>query len=118
MNRINVWFSAVLLLISDVSVADAWASTAVTPGIGRLEVVSNYLIFSSGKEYEVEIPTKIPSNKRIQIRYKKNGDWIIDSFFVAGISTKGDLCRLHSKLPSRYSSLASDTIYVRPCRYK
>lgn len=118
MNRINAWLGAALLLISGVSVADEWASMAITPGVGRLEVVSNYLIFSSSKDYEVEIPTKIPDGRRIQMRYKKDGGWINGSFFVAGISTKGDLCRLHSELPSRYSSSASDTIYVKSCRYK
>lgn len=91
---------------------------AITPGVGRLEVVSNYLIFSSSTNYDVEIPPKIPDGSRIQIRYKKDGGWVAGSFFVAGISTKGDLCRLHSEQPSQYSSSPSDTIYVKPCRYK
>ena len=106
------------LLLSGFSMADEWASAAITPGKGRLEIVSNYLIFSKGTEYDVEIPTKIPDGRRIQIRYNKDGDWVTGSFFVAGISTKGDLCRLHSELPSQYSSAASDTIYVQPCRYQ
>ncbi len=118
MNRIKVLLGAVALLVSGISSADEWASTAITPGIGRLEVVSNYLIFSSSTNYDVEIPPKIPEGSRIQIRYKKSGDWITGSFFVAGISTKGDLCRLHSKMPSQYSQSPSDTIYVKSCRYK
>ncbi|BCR29930.1 hypothetical protein KAM448_05400 [Aeromonas caviae] len=118
MKRVNAWLGATVLLTSGVSVADEWASMAITPGVGRLEVVSNYLIFSSSKDYEVQIPNKIPDGRQIQMRYKKDGDWITGSFFVAGISTKGDLCRLHSELPSRFSSSASDTIYVKSCRYK
>ncbi|MCF5912092.1 MULTISPECIES: hypothetical protein [Aeromonas] len=118
MNRTRALLGAVSLLISGISSADEWASMAITPGVGRLEVVSNYLIFSSSTNYDVEIPPKIPDGSRIQIRYKKDGDWITGSFFVAGISTKGDLCRLHSELPSQYSRSPSDTIYVTSCRYK
>lgn len=118
MNRTRALLGAVSLLISGISSADEWASMAITPGVGRLEVVSNYLIFSSSTNYDVEIPPKIPDGRRIQIRYKKDGSWIDGSFFVAGISARGDLCWLHSELPSQYSKSPSDTIYVKPCRYK
>ncbi len=118
MNRTRVLLGAMSLLISGISSADEWASMAITPGVGRLEVVSNYLIFSSSTNYDVEIPPKIPEGSRIQIRYKKSGDWITDSFFVAGISVKGDLCRIHSKVPSQYNQSPSDTIYVKSCRFK
>ncbi|MFM5266288.1 hypothetical protein ACET9V_08570 [Aeromonas caviae] len=119
MKRLEVGLGAALLLISGHSMADdEWATVAVTPGKGRLEIVSNYLLFSKGTDYDVVIPTKIQDGSRIPIRYKKGGDWIATDFIVAGISTRGDLCRLHSELPSRFSSSPSDTIYVRSCRYK
>ncbi|MEV3812349.1 hypothetical protein [Aeromonas allosaccharophila] len=118
MNLINAWLGAALLLASCSSLADEWVSMAITPGKGSLEIVSNYLIISSSTYYDVEIPPKIPDGRRIQIRYKKDGSWIDGSFFVAGISARGDLCWLHSELPSQYSKSPSDTIYVKPCRYK
>lgn len=98
--------------------ADDWASSASTPGYGRIEIVSNYLLFSSGKSYDAKIPTRVQEGTRIKVQYKKDDQWITLDFVVAGISTKGDLCRLHSELPSRYNTSASDTIYVKPCRYK
>ncbi|WP_445396597.1 hypothetical protein [Zobellella sp. An-6] len=103
---------------SSIGNADEWASSASTPGHGRMEVVTNYLIFSSGKYYDVEIPRRVASGRKISIRYLKDGEWVQDSFVVAGISTKKDLCRLHNKLPSKLSTSPGDTIYIQPCRYQ
>ena len=106
-----------LIVVSAITNADDRASSAVTPGHGRIEIVSNYLLFSSGKNYDAKIPTRVQEGTRIKIQYKKDDQWVAAEFVVAGISTKGDLCRLHSELPSRHNTSASDTIYVKPCRY-
>lgn len=98
--------------------AEEWATIAVTPGTGRLEINTNYFLFSKGSSYDALIPKQIRQGTQIEVRYKKEEDWVSTTFLVAGISTKGELCRLHSELPSRYSSSISDTIYVKPCRYK
>ncbi len=98
--------------------ADDWASVAFTEGEGLLEIVTDYLIFSSGKSYEALIPRRIKEGTRIHISYKDGSRSIETDFDVAGISTKGELCRIHNKLPSKYSTSVGDTIYVKPCRYQ
>ncbi len=107
-----------VLGISNLATADDEASVVITPGSGRLEIVSEYIIFSSGKSYNVKIPTRIEEGTRINISYKKDGEWIHDKFDVVRISTKGKLCRLHNKTRSQYDSSPGDTIYIKPCRYK
>ncbi|MCU7965170.1 hypothetical protein ACRN98_23540 [Shewanella oncorhynchi] len=108
----------VLSTFSHILIADEWASSVTTPGYGRIDIISDYLLFSTGKSYDVKIPNIIQEGSRIKIQYKNGEQWVSIDFVVAGISTKGDLCRLHSKLPSRYTNSASDTIYVKQCRYK
>jgi hypothetical protein len=110
--------AACILMLSCVLHADEFASVAKTPGYGRIEIVSNYLLFSSGTSYDAEIPKLVREGTLIKIKYKDGDKWVSMEFVVAGISTKDDLCRLHSELPSRYSSSAGDTIYVKPCSYK
>lgn len=105
-------------VLSFLAYADDWASVAFTEGSGRLEIVTDYWIFSSGKSYEAQIPQRIKEGTRIQISYKDEGRVVKTGFDVAGISTKGELCRIHNKLPSRYSAAVGDTIYVKPCRYQ
>lgn len=108
----------ILGLFSSQADADDWASVAFTGGIGRLEVVTDYWIFSSGKSHEAHIPRRIQEGTRIRISYEEDGKLVKTDFFVAGISTKGDLCHIHNKLPSQYSTSVGDTIYVKPCRYQ
>lgn len=98
--------------------ADDWASMVFTEGSGRLEIVTNYWILSSGKSYEAQIPQRIQEGTRIQVSYKDDGRVVETDFDVAGISTRGELCRIHNRLPSRYSTAVGDTIYVKPCRYQ
>jgi hypothetical protein len=98
--------------------ANNWASVAFTKGAGRLEIVKDYWIFSSGKSYDAEIPRRIQVGTRIRISYKNDGKVVDVDFDVAGISTKGELCRIHNKLPSRHSTDIGDTIYVKPCRFQ
>ncbi len=107
-----------VVILSTQAAASDWASVAVTPGYGRIEIVSNYIIFSAGKSYEAKIPKQIEEGTRIEISYKKDDKWISRQFNVVGISTKGHLCWLHNKLPTRYSTSPGDTIYIKPCRYK
>ena len=47
------------LVTSSLALAGDWASIAITPGYGRIEIVSNYIIFSSGKSYDAKIPKRI-----------------------------------------------------------
>jgi hypothetical protein len=111
----------IIILVSLLSLpahADDWASIAFTDGSGRLEIITDYWIFSSGKSYEAQIPRRIQEGTRIHISYKDNGRLIETDFVVAGIGTKGELCRIHNKLPSKYSKSVGDTIYAKPCRYK
>jgi len=115
---IKILFFLSGLAASFLVAADDWTTVANTPGVGRIEVVSNYLIFSSGKSYDVKIPKRIKQGTRIEIAYKKGDEWISDKFDVVRISTKGELCRLHNKSPSQYSSSPGDTIYIKSCRYK
>jgi len=101
-----------------IAAADDWPSVVLTPGYGRIEIVSNYIIFSSGKSYDAKIPKRIQEGARINISYKEDNEWVHSKFDVVGISAKGELCRLHNKLPSRYSFSPGDTIYIKPCRYE
>jgi len=101
-----------VLGVSSLAAADDGASVVITPGYGRIEIVSDYIIFSSGKSYDVKIPTRVEEGTRISISYKKNDQWVRDNFDVVRISTKGELCRLHNK------TRLGDTIYVKPCQYK
>lgn len=107
-----------LITFSNLVTADDWASIASTPGYGRIEVVNDYMLFSSAKSFDAKIPKLIKEGSSITIFYKQDDKVVTREFVVAGISTKGELCRLHSELPSRFSSSPSDTIYVKPCRYK
>ena len=107
-----------LIIFSNLVAANDWASIASTPGYGRLEVVKDYLLFSSAKSFDAKIPKLIKEGSSITIFYKQDGKVVTREFVVAGISTKSELCRLHSELPSRFSSTPSDTIYVKPCHYK
>lgn len=107
-----------LIAFSSFATADDWASIASTPGYGRIEIVSDYLLFSSAKSFDAKIPKLVKEGSSISIFYKQDDKVVTREFVVAGISTKGELCRLHSELPSRFSSSPSDTIYVKPCRYK
>lgn len=100
------------------AVAEDWASVVITPGNGRIEIVSDYIIFSSGSFHKAKIPALIEAGTRINIAYEKDNKWIHIEFDVAGISTKDDLCRIHNKMPANYSSSPGNTIYVRPCGYK
>ena len=100
------------------AMADDWAEIILTPSIGRLEIVSDYLLFSSGKNYEARIPKEISSGTKIRVSYNKDGNWVEHDFVVAAISTKDELCRLHDKVPSQYSSSPGNTIYIKPCRYR
>ena len=98
--------------------ADDWVESVSTPGIGRLETVTDYFIVSRGMNYDARIPKRIVSGTAIHISFSKEGVWVERDFAVAGISIKGDLCRLHSKLPSQYGSDSGDTIYVKPCLHR
>lgn len=82
------------------------------------EVVSDYLLFSSSKSFDTKIPKLVKEGSSIKIFYRQDVKVVTREFVVAGISTKGELCRLHSELSSRFSSSPSNTIYVKPCRYK
>lgn len=95
-----------------------WASVAFTRGAGRVEIVTDYWLFSLGKSYDVQIPHRIEEGARIRISYNEDERHIETDFFVAGISTKGELCRVHNKLPSQHSTDSGDTIYIKPCRYE
>lgn len=114
----TILIAFLLSVLSFPAHADDWASIAFTKGVGRLEIVTDYLIFSSGQSYDAKIPRRIQAGTRIRIYYKDDGIVVNTEFDVAGISAKGDLCRIHNKLPSRYSTDVGDTIYVRPCRYQ
>jgi hypothetical protein len=113
-----ILIASLVFAFSSPAFADDWASVAFTGGAGRLEIVTDYWIFSSGKSYEAQIPRRILEGTRIRIYYKKDGHVVEADFDVAGISTKGELCRIHNKFPSRYSTEVGDTIYVKPCRYQ
>lgn len=106
------------LAVAAPAYATSWASVAVTPGHGRIEIVSNYLIFSSGRSYDARIPEVVETGSRINISYRKNGEWVRRTFNVMAISTDGNLCRLHDQMPTMYSTSTGDTIYVKPCRYR
>ncbi len=106
-----------LVGLSDV-LAEGWATTVNTPGTGRLELTTNFLLFVHGKDYEAKIPSRINEGERINIKYKDQGKWVDISFVVAAISTDGNLCRLHDRIPSQWNSSSGDTIYVKPCHYK
>lgn len=107
-----------LITFSSLATSDDWVSVASTPGHGRIEVVSDYLLFSRAKSFHVQIPKLVKEGSSITIFYRQDDKVVTREFVVAGINTKGDLCRLHSELPSRFSSSPSDTIYVKSCRYK
>ena len=93
------------------------ASSIVTPGYGRLEITKNYLLFSSGTSYDVQIPEYIKEGTQINILYKKDGQWINGIFNVVRISVRGELCRLHNKERSPHSSSPGDTIYIKNCNH-
>lgn len=105
-------------MVPFIVVADDSASEVVTPGYGRLEIVSNYILFSSGSSYDAKIPRRIKEGDRINITYEKDHEQILGVFDVVRISVKSELCRLHNKERSRYDSSPGDTIYIKPCRYK
>lgn len=113
-----ILIASLAVTLSSPALADDWASVAFTGGVGRVEIVTDYWIFSSGTSYEAQVPRKILEGTRIRISYKKDGRVVEADFDVAGISTKGELCRIHNKLQSRYSTAVGDTIYVKPCRYQ
>lgn len=94
--------------------ADSYPELIVSDGTGRIEIVTDYLLFSRGRSYEAIFPKKITSGSIIPIRYNENNQVVEIQFTVAEISAKDNLCRLHSKL--RDSS--SDTVYIKPCKYK
>lgn len=70
------------LAASFLVVADDQTTVVITPGVGRIEIVSNYIIFSSGSSYDVKIPKRVEEGVRINIEYKKDDKWISDKFDV------------------------------------
>ena len=66
--------------------------------------------------YDAKIPETIKDGTRIVISYR---GWRVgkEDFVVAGISVKGDLCRIHDRVPTQYDTFPGNTIYVKPCRY-
>lgn len=45
-----------LIAFSSFATADDWASSASTSGYGRIEIVSDYLLFSRAKSFDAKIP--------------------------------------------------------------
>ncbi len=82
-----------------------------------MELNTNYFLFVRGMNYDAKIPETIKDGTRIVISYKKDGEWVKRDFVVAGISVKGDLCRIHDRVPTQYDTFPGNTIYVKPCRY-
>lgn len=110
-----VIFGWVLAVIAHA--ADGWTDAALTPGVGRLEVVTDLGLFSYSTDHEARIPARIADGARIAVEYLDDRRWKRRSFDVVAISTKGDLCRLHSRPRPRYGGAPGDTIYVKGCSY-
>ena len=83
---INPRLMAIMLALPSAAIADQWASIAATPGVGQIEIVSNYMLFSSAKSYDVKIPTAIRSGTKIQIRYRKGSEVVVTNFASLAIS--------------------------------
>lgn len=95
---------------------DVFVYAVTTLGSGRYEKNTNWLLFSSGRSYDAEIPQSVKAGDDIVVTYRVDGVAKMDEFSVVGISSRGDLCRLHNRIPHRYSTFVGDMVYVQPCR--
>lgn len=89
------------------------AQEVETPGSGRYErIKANVGVVVSDGSIQATIPTNVAVGQTIDVSFVKDGQEITDSWQVVRISTKNQLCRLHSA-PDR---TVGNTVYVKPCR--
>lgn len=115
MNIQSSYFALLLLAFTTQVIADEPVDIVRTSGAAEIEKVSDFMLFSVSKKYPVRVPVRINAGDSFDIAYQKEGKFIGERFTVAGISIRGDLCWLHSKLPYPGDSSHGDTIYVKPC---
>ena len=113
-------FTAFCICISVVNAANAfeWVDKIITTGKGRLELVTNYFLFSSSTMVEVGLPIEIKEGDMLNIVYEEDGEIIKRQFPVAGITVRDELCWIYSVVPQRHGNNVRDKIYVKPCKYK
>lgn len=116
MKKIAITF--IFLYLSNASLASDWVKDVETNGKGKLELVSNYFLFSSSTMVSIELPKAISEGDTLYLSYSKDGERIERKFPVAGISVRDDLCWIHSVIPQRHSNNVRDKIYIKPCKYK
>ena len=97
-------------------VGEYWVSEIETSGVGSLELVSNYYLFSRSSGVQVELPKTISANHILNLEYERDGQLTRRPFKIAGIKIRGNLCWIKSGLPDRCNPVSTDTVYVKPCK--
>ena len=113
--RIICFFLAALLHSLSAN-ADEPAEVVGTAGVAQLEVVHDFLLFSSSTMTPARVPQYIKVGTSVHIGYLRDGQVAEEDFPAVEIDIRGDLCWIHSKAHSRYDLTLGDTIYVQPCR--
>jgi hypothetical protein len=84
-----------------------------TPGAGRYEKIkSNVGVVVSDGSIQATIPKTVSVGQTIDVTFENDGQRTTDRWRVVRISTRGNLCRLHSA-PARE---VGNTVFVRPCK--
>lgn len=109
-------FSAIGLLATGCSLsrdAEGSPKEIETPGNARYErVILNAGIILSDGSIQAKLPSRIAIGQTIEVSFDRNGNNLTDTLVVTRISTKGQLCRVHTT-PER---VVGNTLYVRPCK--
>lgn len=104
-----------LTVFAPAAMADDPAETVRTSGVGRLEKVTNYFVFSAGSCFDAQIPQTITAGQRIMIRYVDGGKTVVEDFVVAEVAIRGDLCWARNFVIRRHGTNLDDTITIKPC---
>ena len=107
-----------LLFVSlgpSMAIADDIAEIVKTPQSGRYERNTNFGLVIRGVSHDATIPQNVRVGESISITYTKDGKHVTESFSVAEITVKKDLCRLHDTINRQAAKSPGNTIYVRPC---
>ena len=105
-----------LAVFSLATAAEESAEVILTNGQADYSVVTNMLFISSTKKHKVEVPQRITTGDTLTLRYAYDGKSFEVLFPVVAISTRSNICWLHSSNRGPHDQTMDNSLTIQPCR--